>query len=87
MPKVEIYTWQSCPFCIRAKALLEKKEVDFIEHLIDGDEAARIAMSTRAAGRRTVPQIFIDDEGIGGCDELYELERNNQLNALLGLIN
>ncbi len=84
MAKVEIYTWQSCPFCLRAKALLKNKKVDFIEYAIDGDQEARNAMINRASGRSTVPQIFINDKGIGGCDELIELERNNELDLLLG---
>ncbi|RPH87381.1 MAG: glutaredoxin, partial [Chroococcales cyanobacterium metabat2.561] len=55
--KVEIYTWSSCPFCIRAKALLKKKGVEFTEYCIDGDEEARAKMSDRANGRTSVPQI------------------------------
>ncbi len=87
MAKVEIYTWQSCPFCIRAKSLLNHKGIDFIEHSIDGDQSAREEMTKRANGRRTVPQIFIDDEGIGGCDDLYGLENEHKLNDLLGTTN
>tara|TARA_Y100001968_G_C19443730_1_gene764075 strand:- start:2060 stop:2314 length:255 start_codon:yes stop_codon:yes gene_type:complete len=83
MANVEIYTWRFCPFCIRAKALLKQKGIDFIEYSIDGDENARSRMTERANGRRTVPQIFIDDKGIGGCDELYELEQLQQLDQLL----
>ncbi len=83
MPKVEIYTWQYCPFCIRAKSLLKKKNVNFKEYKIDGDEDARTLMIERADGRRTLPQIFIDNEGIGGCDDLYALENENKLEALL----
>ena len=71
MSKVEIYTWQYCPFCIRAKSLLKKKNINFTEYKIDGDEDARALMIERADGRRTLPQIFIDNEGIGGCEELY----------------
>ncbi len=56
-----------------------------MEYGIDGDQEARIQMSKRANGRTTVPQIFINGNGIGGCDELYELERTNQLDNLLGL--
>ncbi len=85
MAKIEIYTWQFCPFCIRAKSLLKKKRVEYMEYGIDGDQEARIQMSKRANGRTTVPQIFINGNGIGGCDELYELERTNQLDNLLGL--
>ena len=83
MSKVEIYTWQYCPFCIRAKSLLKKKNINFTEYKIDGDEDARALMTERASGRRTLPQIFIDNEGIGGCDDLYTLENENKLNALL----
>ena len=85
MYKVEIYTWQSCPFCIRAKALLDKKGVAYQEHSIDGDESARREMAQRANGKRTVPQIFIENQGIGGCDELYRLEREQKLDELLNL--
>jgi len=83
MSKVEIYTWQYCPFCIRAKSLLKKKNVNFTEYKIDGDEDARGLMIERADGRRTLPQIFINNEGIGGCDDLYALENENKLEALL----
>jgi glutaredoxin 3 len=83
MPKVEIYTWSRCPFCIRAKGLLTKKGVEFTEYCIDGDEAARDAMSVRANGRRSVPQIFIGDRHIGGCDDLHALENAGELDPLL----
>jgi glutaredoxin 3 len=82
-PKVEIYTWRTCPFCIRAKQLLKSKGVDFIEYSIDGDEVARSQMAQRANGRRSVPQIFINDKHIGGCDDLYELDWQGKLNQLL----
>ena len=84
MSKVEIYTWQYCPFCIRAKSLLKKKNINFTEYKIDGDEDARELMIQRADGRRTLPQIFIDNECIGGCDDLYALENENKLDPLLG---
>ena len=83
MSQVEIYTWRSCPFCIRAKALLTKKGVDFTEYAIDGDNAARSAMTERAEGRSSLPQIFIDDRSIGGCDDLYALESAGKLDVLL----
>lgn len=83
MPKVEIYTWSSCPFCIRAKGLLTKKGVEFTEYCIDGDEAARDEMSVRAKGRRSLPQIFIDDRHIGGCDDIYDLDGRGKLDPLL----
>jgi glutaredoxin 3 len=80
---VEIYTWSRCPFCIRAKALLDKKNVDYQEYCIDGDEEAREEMAQRANGRRSLPQIFISDRHIGGCDDLYALESKGELDPLL----
>ena len=85
--KVEIYTWKFCPFCIRAKALLNKKGIKFIEYAIDGDNNARTKMSERSGGLSSVPQIFINEKSIGGCDDLYELERNDKLNELIGITN
>ena len=81
--KVEIYTWQTCPFCIRAKLLLWWKGVNYIEYKIDGDGAARIKMAERSNGRRTVPQIFINEEHIGGCDDIYALDAKGKLEPLL----
>ena len=83
MSKVEIYTWRFCPFCIKAKSLLDKKNITFIEHKIDGDHNARELMMERANGKRTLPQIFINEKSIGGCDELYELETEGKLDFLL----
>ena len=80
---VEIYTWQTCPYCIRAKMLLWWKGVQFTEYKIDGDATAREAMASRANGKRTVPQIFINNQHIGGCDELYQLDTQGQLDSLL----
>jgi glutaredoxin 3 len=82
-PKVEIYTWTYCPFCIRAKALLDRKGVEYTEYVIDGDEEARDKMSERANGRRSVPQIFIDDRHIGGCDDIHALDDRGKLDPLL----
>ena len=59
MAKVEIYTWQTCPFCVRAKGLLDRKGVSYTEHSVDGDEPARDAMAARGDGRRSVPQVYI----------------------------
>ena len=81
--KVEIYTWSTCPFCRRALALLKQKGVDFQEYCIDGDQAARDAMTDRANGSRSLPQIFIDDRHIGGCDDLYALDQAGELEPLL----
>jgi glutaredoxin 3 len=80
---VEIYTWQTCPYCIRAKLLLWWKGVKYTEYKIDGDGAARVKMAKRANGRRSVPQIFINNQHIGGCDDLYALDRRGQLDPLI----
>ncbi|PSO65056.1 MAG: glutaredoxin 3 [Cyanobacteria bacterium QH_2_48_84] len=80
---VEIYTWQTCPFCIGAKLLLWWKGVNYTEYKIDGDEDARTRMAQRADGHRTVPEIFINNEHIGGCEELYQLDGKEQLDPLL----
>lgn len=83
MAKVEIYTTQICPFCVRAKALLKSKNVDFLEIDILTDSRIKPQMIKRAQGSRSVPQIFIDNEHIGGCDDLYALEAQNALDILL----
>ncbi|MEM6253136.1 MAG: glutaredoxin 3 [Cyanobacteria bacterium P01_D01_bin.156] len=86
MANVEIYTWSRCPFCIRAKQLLTEKGVDFTEYVIDGDEEARDAMAARGSdGKRSVPQIFINDEHVGGCDALHALESSQKLDDLLAV--
>jgi glutaredoxin 3 len=81
--KVEIYTWTTCPFCIRAKALLDKKGVTYTEYVLDGDEAGRTAMSRRANGRRSVPQVFVNDQHLGGCDDIHALDAQGKLDSLL----
>jgi glutaredoxin 3 len=80
---VELYSWQTCPYCIRAKLLLRWKGVSFTDHKIDGDESARTQMADRSNGRRSVPQIFINGQHVGGCDDLYSLDEQNKLDALL----
>ena len=88
MAKVDIYTKAYCPFCSHAIALLEHKlsvhpSLQIEKISIDGDMALREKMIERSSGGYTVPQIFIDDVHIGGCDQLVALEKNNQLDALL----
>jgi glutaredoxin 3 len=83
MVRVEIYSTLFCPYCARAKSLLEKKGVDYVNIDVRADAAKRDEMVERSGGRQTVPQIFIDGEGIGGCDELYALERSGALDAKL----
>jgi len=80
---VEIYTWKTCPFCIQAKQLLQKKGVEFTEYAIDGDNEARSKMAERSHGRRSVPQIFINDQHIGGCDDIHNLDARGELDPLL----
>ena len=80
---VEIYTWATCPFCIRAKLLLWWKGAKFTEYKIDGDEDKRNKMAERSHGKRTVPQIFVNNQHLGGCDDLYELDAQGKLDSLL----
>lgn len=83
MPKITIYTTPICPYCVRAKALLRKKGATFNEVDVFMDSAAREEMESRAKGRCTVPQIFIGDRHVGGCDELYSLDNEGELDPLL----
>lgn len=83
MTPVEIYTTAFCPYCGWAKELLTRKGVDFHEIDVGGNSALRAQMSERAAGRTTVPQIFIGATHIGGCDDLYALEEAGKLDPLL----
>ncbi len=81
--KIEIYTTATCPYCIRAKALLNKKGAAFDEIRVDVNPALRPDMVQRASGRTTVPQIFIGDRHVGGCDDLHDLDDEGQLDPLL----
>ena len=83
MRPVEIYTSPYCGYCLRAKRLLAQKGVAFAETDVSGDMALRAEMIQRAGGRRTVPQIFIGGTHIGGCDELYALDRAGRLDPML----
>lgn len=84
MAPVQMYTTQVCPYCQRAKALLKQRGVQVIEEIrIDLDPAAREAMMART-GRRTVPQIYIGDTHVGGCDDLIALDQRGGLLPLLG---
>jgi glutaredoxin 3 len=83
MAKVEIYTTQFCGYCVRAKQLLKRKGVAFDEFDVSLDDAKREAMSQRAGGRTTVPQIFINGQHIGGSDDLYALDSRGGLDPLL----
>ncbi len=84
MPDVIIYSTRFCPYCVRAKNLLERKGVTFSEVRIDTDIAQRDIMIERS-GLRSVPQIFIGDFHVGGCDDLYALDASGDLDSKLGL--
>jgi glutaredoxin 3 len=81
--EITIYTTRTCPYCRRAKELLEKKNLTYNEIGVDGDFEARARMTERANGRSTVPQIFFGDTHIGGCDDLYDLHYDGKLDLLL----
>lgn len=83
MAKIEVYTTQTCPYCVRAKALLDAKDLDYDVIDVTGDEAARLALVEKAGGRKTVPQVFIDGRSIGGYDDLRTLEESGDLDRLL----
>lgn len=82
MKKVIIYTTSYCPYCVKAKSLLQRKGVKFEEINVNTDEL-REAMIAKSGGRKTVPQIFIGDNHVGGCDDLYDLENQKKLDDLL----
>ena len=83
MPAVRMYTTAVCPYCLRAKALLRQRGIDSIEEIrIDADPSAATEMG-RLTGRRTVPQIFIGEQHVGGCDDLYALDASGRLRTML----
>ena len=83
MKPVRMYTTPICPYCVRAKSLLKRKGVEVEEVDIFMDMSAREEMQAKSGGARTVPQIFIGDTYVGGCDELYALEKEGKLDPLL----
>ena len=83
MADVVMYTKTWCPYCLRAKALMQDKGVAFEEINLDEHPERRREMIERADGRTTVPQIFIGGQGVGGCDDVFELERKGRLDELL----
>lgn len=84
MNKVVLYTTRFCPYCVRAKALLNRKGVEFEEIAVDNDQMLRREMMAKS-GRHTVPQIWIGEQHVGGCDELYALEKQGKLDQALEL--
>ncbi|MEW9573238.1 glutaredoxin 3 [Rhodanobacter sp. Si-c] len=84
MSKIEVYSTAVCPYCVAAKNLLKAKGLTWEDIRVDTDPAQRDAMLTRSGGRRTVPQIFINDQLVGGYDDLVAAERSGKLDELLG---
>lgn len=82
MPPITLYTTTYCPYCVKAKELLKKKDVQWTEISAE-DDAVREEMIKKSGGRRTVPQIFIGETHVGGCDDLYALDKAGKLDALL----
>ena len=83
MKKILIYTTSVCPYCVRAKALLDRKGVEY-EEIDAQDEQIRMQMLEKTGGKRSVPQIFIGNHHVGGCDDLYALDKAGKLDELLG---
>lgn len=83
MPEVEVYTTPICPYCSAAKDLLRRKGIAFLEIDVTGEPQRRAEMVARANGRTTVPQVFVGDTHLGGCDDLYALEDAGDLDRLL----
>ena len=84
MAKIEVYSTNYCPYCVRAKQLLDAKDVDYTEIDVTGDDVARMALVEKSGGRKTVPQIFINGQSIGGYDDLKALEESGKLDTMLG---
>ena len=83
MKNVIIYSSENCPYCVKAKQLLESKKVEYTELRVDKNPELVIEVVKKSGGRKTVPQIFIDDHHVGGCDELYALEQEKKLDSML----
>lgn len=83
MAEIEIYTTEVCPYCVRAMRLLDKKGQAYTEIDVSTDEGLRADMTQRAGGRRSVPQIFINGVHVGGCDDLYALDKEGKLDPML----
>ncbi|MDQ6961315.1 MAG: glutaredoxin 3 [Mariprofundaceae bacterium] len=80
---IEIYSGSYCPYCVRAKQLLQQLKIEYTEYDVQSNPEQRQEMMTRSQGARSIPQIFIHDIHVGGCDELYALHRQGKLTALL----
>ena len=84
--EILVYKTQICPYCVRAKKLLDSKGVQYTEIDVSNDSDLRQVMTQKSGGRTSVPQIFINQQHIGGCDDLYALEKAGELDKILGLI-
>lgn len=85
MSKIEVYSTAVCPYCVAAKNLLKSRGLEWVEVRIDTDAVQRDAMLARSGGRRTVPQIFVNDQHVGGYDDLVAADRSGKLAQLLEL--
>ncbi len=83
MANIEIYTTKTCPYCVKAKALLDRKGAKYTEIDVSGNDEARLNLVEKANGMKTVPQIFIGGKHIGGCDDMYALDAKGGLDPLL----
>jgi len=85
MANIEVYSGDFCPYCVKAKSLLKNKGLEFSEYNVKRDMNRQAEMAERAPGARTIPQIFINDRHVGGCDDLYALEKRGELDNWLTL--
>ncbi len=83
MATIEVYSGDFCPYCVKAKSLLKKKGLEFSEYNVKRDMKRQAEMAERAPGARTIPQIFINNRHVGGCDDLFALEKRGELDAWL----
>jgi glutaredoxin 3 len=83
MAEIIIYTTNYCPYCVKAKQLLRKKGVEFEEIDLTNDDTGRMQLVEKSGGRKTVPQIFVNGQHIGGCDDLFSLDAKKELDTLL----
>jgi len=81
--KIEIYSGDYCPYCVRAKSLLKQRGLDFIEYNVQSEPEKRAEMMKRSQGARTIPQIFINNQHLGGCDDLYAVDKKGELDTWL----
>ncbi|MDX8388293.1 MAG: glutaredoxin 3 [Ghiorsea sp.] len=81
--KIEVYSGDYCPYCVRAKSLLKQRDLEFTEYDVQKEPNKRAEMMKRSNGGRSIPQIFINDKHVGGCDDLYALDKKGKLNDWL----